>query len=65
MSHDQITSTSLISNIIPLNNVLTDINFIRFTVGLKVCIILIICVKFQINPKSFDMLLRHIKFNDI
>ena len=39
MSQDPLTPTSLTPNVTPLNNVLTDINFIKFTVGLKVYII--------------------------
>jgi hypothetical protein len=39
MSQDPLTPISLTPNVTPLNNVLTDINFIKFTVGLKVYII--------------------------
>jgi hypothetical protein len=57
--------TGLTSNVTPLDNVLTDINFIKSTIELKVYIIWIICVIFQIHQKSFDMLLTHIKINCI
>ncbi|KAK2425283.1 hypothetical protein QL285_035543 [Trifolium repens] len=65
MSQDPSTPNSLTLNLIPLNNVFTDINFIKSTVRLKVYIIYIIYVKFQKNPKSFDMLLRYIKVNGL
>jgi hypothetical protein len=47
MSQDPLTPTNLTPKVIHFNNVLTDINFIEFIVGLKVYIIRIICVKFQ------------------
>jgi hypothetical protein len=52
-------------NVTPLNNILTNLNFTKFTVRLENYMISIIYIKFYKNLKSFDILLRLVKINGL
>jgi hypothetical protein len=57
MSQDPLTPTSLTLNVTHLNNILTDVSFIKLTIELKVYIVKIIYEKFQTNSKLFESLM--------
>jgi hypothetical protein len=52
-----LTPTSLTLNVTHLNNILTDVSFIKLTIELKVYIVKIIYEKFQTNSKLFESLM--------
>jgi hypothetical protein len=54
-----------LSNVTSFKNALTNSNFIKFNVGLKVYNVQIIYVKLYKNLKLFDIFLRQIKINGI